>query len=172
MAALQIADFGTASNRFREDYGRFSIDFDGREIFKQAVKGMGEAIKQVLADTGLSVDDIDLFIPHQANLRIIESLARRFSLDMSRLVVNIGRYGNTSAASIPIALTESLEAGRIQPGSRLMLAAFGAGLTRAAGLVRWGDRTTALASSEAQLSPSPLTAMDLLAEAIENTQRT
>ncbi len=133
MAALQIADFGTASNRFREDYGRFSIDFDGREIFKQAVKGMGEAIKQVLADTGLSVDDIDLFIPHQANLRIIESLARRFSLDMSRLVVNIGRYGNTSAASIPIALTESLEAGRIQPGSRLMLAAFGAGLTRAAG---------------------------------------
>lgn len=167
--ALQIPGFGTAGNRFEEDYGNFEVQFDGREIFRRAVKGMALETKIVLAELGLTDDDIDMIIPHQANLRIIESLAKHLSVDMAKVEVNIQNYGNTSAATIPVALVEALEAGRVKPNSRILLAAFGAGLTRAAGIIRWGERTTPLKLSDAELPPCNQTALEILGEAIKHT---
>jgi 3-oxoacyl-[acyl-carrier-protein] synthase-3 len=167
--ALQIPNFGTAGNRFVENYAAFGVQFDGREIFRRAVKGMTQETEIVLDKLGLTQKDIDRIIPHQANLRIIESLAKHLSVDMSRVEVNIQKYGNTSAATIPVALVEALEAGRIKPGDRILLAAFGAGLTRAAGLLRWGDRTVPLKQSTAELVPCKQTALEIVGESIKLT---
>jgi 3-oxoacyl-[acyl-carrier-protein] synthase-3 len=168
--ALIVSNFGTAGDRFVENYGNFDVNFDGREIFKRAVRGMAKEIRKVLSDLEFSNEDIDLIIPHQANARIIESLAHHLSVPMSQVVLNIQNYGNTSAATIPVALVEALEEGRIKPGDRLLLAAFGAGLTRGAGLIRWGERTTPLAESDAELPPCDQTALEILSDAIKHTQ--
>lgn len=170
LEALQVPNFGTAGNRFIENYAVFGVQFDGKEIFRRAVKGMAEEIGIVMKQLDLKHEDIDLVIPHQANERIIESLAKHLGLGMDRVVLNIGSYGNTSAATIPIALVEALEEGRIKPGSRLLLAAFGAGLTRGAGLVRWGKRTHALGESDAALPPCSQSALDILSDAILHTR--
>ncbi len=167
--ALQVPNFGTAGNRFVDNYAAFGVQFDGREIFRRAVKGMAHEAEIVLQKLGLTQKDIDRIIPHQANLRIIESLAKHLSVDMSKVEVNIQRYGNTSAATIPVALVEALEAGRINAGDRILLAAFGAGLTRAAGLLRWGDRTHPLKQSNAELAPCERTALEILGESIKLT---
>jgi len=167
--ALQVPNFGTAGNRFLENYAAFDVQFDGREIFRRAVKGMAQEAEIVLDRLGLTKADIDLIIPHQANLRIIESLAKHLSVDMSQVEVNINSYGNTSAATIPVALCEALEAGRIHAGDRILLAAFGAGLTRAAGILRWGKRTVPLKQSDAELPPCNQTALEILAESIKLT---
>ena len=167
--ALQVPNFGTAGNRFVENYGSFGVQFDGREIFRRAVKGMALETRIVLDKLGLTEADIDRIIPHQANLRIIESLAKHLKVDMSKVEVNIHNYGNTSAATIPVAMVEALEAGRIKPGDRILLAAFGAGLTRAAGILRWGDRTTPLKQSDAELPPCDQTALEILSAAIKHT---
>ena len=169
--ALIIYNFGTAGNRFVENYGNFNVNFDGREIFKRAVRGMAKEVRQVLGDLGLSNDDIDLIIPHQANARIIESLAHHLSVPMSQVVLNIQSYGNTSAATIPVAMVEALAEGRIKPGDRLLMAAFGAGLTRGAGMIRWGERVTPMGESDAELPPCDQTALELMSEAIQNTQK-
>ena len=124
-----------------------------------------------MAETGLKNEDIDLIIPHQANERIIESLAHYLRVPMEQVALNIDRYGNTSAATIPVALCEAIEDGRIQPGDNLLLAAFGAGLTRGAGLIRWGDRTEPLEASDARLPPCEETALEIMREAIERTGR-
>ena len=166
---LQIPNFGTAGDRFIEDYAAFNVQFDGREIFRRAVKGMAQETEIVLDKLGLTKADIDRIIPHQANLRIIESLAKYLSVDMAQVEVNIQNYGNTSAATIPVALVEALEAGRIKPGDRILVAAFGAGLTRAAGLLRWGERTVPLKQSDAQLPPCEQTALEILAQSIQLT---
>jgi 3-oxoacyl-[acyl-carrier-protein] synthase-3 len=139
------------------------------EIFRRAVKGMTQETEIVLEKLGMTQDDIDRIIPHQANLRIIESLAKHLSVDMSKVEVNIDKYGNTSAATIPVALVEALEAGRINPGDNILLAAFGAGLTRAAGLLRWGDRVTPLKQSDAELAPCKQTALEIVSESIKLT---
>jgi 3-oxoacyl-[acyl-carrier-protein] synthase-3 len=167
--ALHLPGFGTAANRYAEDYDLLEHHFDGREIFRRAVKGMARETRIVLDELGLTDDDIDLIIPHQDNLRIIESLAKHLAVDMSKVEVNIQNYGNTSAATIPVAMVEALEAGRIKAGDRILLAAFGAGLTRAAGLLRWGNRTTPLKQSEAELPPCNQTALEILGEAIKDT---
>jgi 3-oxoacyl-[acyl-carrier-protein] synthase-3 len=167
--ALQIPNFGTAGNRFVENYAAFNVQFDGREIFRRAVKGMAQESEIVLDKLGLTKADIDRIIPHQANLRIIESLAKHLAVDMSQVEVNIQNYGNTSAATIPVALCEALEAGRIRAGDRILLAAFGAGLTRAAGLLRWGQRTAPLRQSDAELPPCDQTALEILADSIRLT---
>lgn len=167
--ALQVPNFGTAGDRFIDDYGIFDVQFDGREIFRRAVKGMVLETKIVLDKLDLEDTDIDMIIPHQANLRIIESLAKHLSVDMAKVEVNIQNYGNTSAATIPVALVEALEAGRVKPGSLILLAAFGAGLTRAAGMLRWGQRTTALKQSDAQLPPCQQSALEILGDAIKRT---
>jgi len=169
LEALIIYNFGTAGNRFVENYGDFDVNFDGREIFKRAVRGMTKEVRKVLSDLELSNDDIDLIIPHQANARIIESLAHHLSVPMSQVVLNIQNYGNTSAATIPVAMVEALAEGRIKPADRLLMAAFGAGLTRGAGMIRWGERVTPLGESDAELPPCDQTALEIMAEAIKYT---
>ncbi|MGB7451153.1 MAG: ketoacyl-ACP synthase III [Lysobacterales bacterium] len=167
--ALHVPNFGTAGNRFVKDYAAFGVHFDGREIFRRAVKGMTHETEIVLQKLNLTQADIDRIIPHQANLRIIESLAKHLSVDMSKVEVNIQKYGNISAATIPVALVEALEAGRIKAGDRILLAAFGAGLTRAAGLLLWGDRTTPLQQSDAELPACHQTALELVGDSIKLT---
>ncbi|MCM2680504.1 ketoacyl-ACP synthase III [Echinimonas agarilytica] len=164
---LFIPDYGTSASRFHQPNGIYALNFVGPEIFKRAVKGMGEAVGQVMQKAGLSNDDVDFVLPHQANLRIIESLAKRLGADESKVLVNIQNYGNTSAATIPIALAEALEAGRIQPGDNIMSAAFGAGLTWGAGYIKWGQRITPVNTSDAELPHTDKTALELLDEAIE-----
>jgi 3-oxoacyl-[acyl-carrier-protein] synthase-3 len=113
------------------------LKMKGKEVFKYAVRGMEEAARDILEQHGIAANQINLVIPHQANRRIIESIAQYLELPMERFFVNLDRYGNTSAASIPIALDEARRAGRINPGDLTLLVAFGAGLTYGSALIRW-----------------------------------
>ena len=110
---------------------------DGREVFKHAVTRMPEVVEEALAGQKLSVDDIDLLIPHQANLRISEMVRRRLGLAEERVYNNIQRFGNTTAATIPIALSEVVRDGRLSDGDLLCLVAFGSGFTWGSALIRW-----------------------------------
>lgn len=114
------------------------IQMNGREVFRFAARVVDKATREVVTQAGLTLDDIELFIPHQANLRIIQAAARALEVDEHRIFVNLDRYGNTSSASIPIALCEAVEAGRIRPGDHIVLIGFGAGLAWAATTVQWG----------------------------------
>jgi 3-oxoacyl-[acyl-carrier-protein] synthase-3 len=138
------------------------VQMEGPAVFRRAVEAMGDASLRVLEKAGLGLGDVDLLIPHQANLRIIEATARRLGLDPARVVVNLDAYGNTSAASIPIALAEALEQGRVGPGALLVLTAFGGGLTWAAAVYRWGSRTTPLGMTSATLAPSAASGLELM----------
>ncbi len=109
----------------------------GNEVFKVAVRMFEESTNVLLANNGLRVEDVDLFVPHQANLRIIEAAAKRLGLPIEKVIVNVDRYGNTGAASVYVALEEAWSLGRIKPGDLLLLAAFGGGFTWGAALVRW-----------------------------------
>lgn len=120
------------------EQGRQYVYMNGREIFKLAVRGMGDSSTQAIAEAGLTPGDIDLVVPHQANLRIIEATAKRLDMPMERVFVNIDRYGNTSAATIPIALVEAVEQGRLKDGDNVLVTAFGGGLTWASSVIRWG----------------------------------
>jgi 3-oxoacyl-[acyl-carrier-protein] synthase-3 len=110
---------------------------EGRYVFKHAITRFPEVINEALAATGHTIADIDLFIPHQANLRISQAVAMSLGLPEEKTFNNIERYGNTTAASIPLALYEARAAGLIEPGKLVCLAAFGAGFTWGAALVRW-----------------------------------
>ncbi|MBI3781699.1 MAG: ketoacyl-ACP synthase III [candidate division NC10 bacterium] len=110
---------------------------NGNEVFKVAVRSMEDAALAALKANGAEITDIDLFVPHQANARIINAVAQRLGMPKERIVMNIDRFGNTSAASIPIALNEAVRAGRLKPGDLLLLAAFGGGLTWGSALIRW-----------------------------------
>lgn len=114
------------------------IKMAGSEVFKFAVRIMGDASLQALEKCGLTPEDVDIFIPHQANIRIIESAARRLNLPPEKIFVNVQKYGNTSAASIPIAMSEAMQEGRLKPGDVVVMVGFGAGLTWAASVVKWG----------------------------------
>ena len=109
---------------------------EGREVFKRAVLAMEESSHAVLARAGIGIDEVDLVIPHQANIRIIEALAKRLAVPMDRLYVNIDRYGNTSSASIPIALDEVVRQGRVTRGDTILMTAFGGGLAWGSVLLR------------------------------------
>jgi 3-oxoacyl-[acyl-carrier-protein] synthase III len=113
------------------------IKMKGKEVFKLAVRAMDEAARDILEQHHLRANQISLVIPHQANLRIIEAISQYLELPMERFFVNVDRYGNTSAASIPIALDEARRTGRIHPGDLTLLVAFGAGLTYGSALIRW-----------------------------------
>lgn len=117
--------------------GQHYMCMNGSEVFKFAVRRMGDAAERVLDLCGLGFADVDWYIPHQANLRIIEASARRFGLPMDKVVVNLERYGNTSAASIPIALWESVHAGKVRRGDVVLAVAFGSGLTWGATVMKW-----------------------------------
>ncbi len=111
------------------EQGEHLMKMSGREIFKNAVRSMAEACEHALAEAGLTGDEIDLMIPHQANIRIIEATAKYAGIPMDRVFVNVDRYGNMSSASIPVALDEALEQGIVEPGMHVLTATFGAGLT-------------------------------------------
>jgi 3-oxoacyl-[acyl-carrier-protein] synthase-3 len=113
------------------------IRMNGREVFKHAVRSMSDAASRALDGAKLTGADIDIMIPHQANVRIIEATAKHAGIPMDKVFVNVDRYGNTSAASIPIALDEAIETGRIQEGTTALLVAFGAGFTWGAMVVRF-----------------------------------
>lgn len=113
------------------------IKMKGNETFKVAVRMLEEIARETLAANHLQVKDLDLYVPHQANVRILKAVAERLGLPLQKMMLNLDRYGNTSAASIPIALDEAVQQGRIADGSLVMLGAFGAGLTWASSLIRW-----------------------------------
>ena len=113
------------------------IHMEGNEVFKFAVKIMGEAAFKALEQAGMQPADVDWLIPHQANIRIIQSAAKRLKMPMEKVVVNVDRYGNTSSASIPIALEEAIHDGRIKSGQTVVMVGFGAGLTWASTVIRW-----------------------------------
>lgn len=113
------------------------VKMRGNETFKVAVNTMSEAIKEVLKHNGLTADDIKLFIPHQANLRIIQAISKKLDISMERFKINLDIYGNTSAASIPIALYEAVREGRVTEGDYVLLEAFGGGLTWGGALIKW-----------------------------------
>jgi 3-oxoacyl-[acyl-carrier-protein] synthase-3 len=119
------------------DNGLQYLKMDGRAVFKWAVRLIPEAVYDVLEKASLTLDDIDLFIPHQANVRIIDAAAEELGIDREKVFINLDRYGNTSAASIPIAISEAVAQGRIKRGANVMMVGFGAGLTWGACIVRW-----------------------------------
>jgi len=139
-------------------------DFDGQEIFKKAVRGMAEASQRVLDKAGFTASQVDLVVPHQANLRIIESVAKHAKIPMSKVFLTVERYANMSAATVPVALVDALEAGVMQPGSLLLMPGFGGGLTLCSHLVRWGQRVTPLGTSQAALPPLERTGLELVNE--------
>jgi 3-oxoacyl-[acyl-carrier-protein] synthase-3 len=109
----------------------------GREVFKAAVLAMAEACDEALRRAGVTAEEVDLLVPHQANLRIIEATAKHAGMPMSKVMVNVDRYGNTSSASIPLALDQAVAEGRVKPGSIVLLVAFGAGFTWGSAVLRW-----------------------------------
>jgi 3-oxoacyl-[acyl-carrier-protein] synthase III len=130
----------------------------GAETFKMAVRTLGSTSVASLNKAGIGLDDLDLVIPHQANVRIIEALARSLDFPMERVFVNVGCYGNTSAASVPLALDEAVAAGRVKKGDRLLLVAFGAGLTSGAITLEW-TADPAAASRAAGIGPEDVSVM-------------
>ena len=138
------------------------ITMEGSELFRRAVTEMADSSEVVVKKAGWAVDEIDLLVPHQANQRIIDATARRLKLDTSKVFLNIHAYGNTSAATIPIALTEAIEAGRVPPNANLVFAAFGGGLTWAAAAVKFGPRVHAVSESTAEFPPANESVWDLL----------
>ncbi|HLF60320.1 MAG TPA: beta-ketoacyl-ACP synthase III [Acidimicrobiia bacterium] len=159
---LQTPRDGTAGDREPINPALSSLTMEGQEVFRRAVTTMGDSTARAIEQAGLTSDDIDLLIPHQANVRIIDATARRLGFDEAKVYVNIHSYGNTSAATIPVALTEALEEGRIKPGSTIAFTAFGGGLTWGSAIYRWGSRVEALGESDAQLPPPDRTTMELL----------
>jgi 3-oxoacyl-[acyl-carrier-protein] synthase-3 len=163
--ARGILDIRGAGGRYANlglPYGYTQWTFDGPEIFRRAVVGMSDASRDALAKRGMSIEDVDLMVPHQANRRILEAVARRIGIAPEKVFVNIERYANMSAATVPVALAEALEAGRVEPGARLLLTAFGAGLSFCAHLVRWGERTRPLDEASVELPPCPTTGLELV----------
>ncbi len=114
------------------------LTMQGNEVFRKAVRAVVESANIALDKAGKTMADVDLFVPHQANVRIIEAINQRLDFPMDKTVVNIGRYGNTSAASIPLALVEAAQDGRLKDGDLVLLSGFGAGMTWASVLLRWG----------------------------------
>ena len=159
---LCIPGFGTSGDRVPDLPSEVGVQMDGQEIFRRAVTMMGDSSVRVVEEAGIAFEDVDILIPHQANKRIIDATARRLKLPSERVFMNIHAYGNTSAATIPIALTEALEEGRIRPGANIVFAAFGGGLSWAAAVVRWGERTKPLGVSDIEFPPSERTTMELL----------
>ncbi len=163
-ASLRVRGVGCGYSGLGITLGDTLWDFDGQVIFRRAVKGMTDASVRVLEQCRISVDQVDLVVPHQANLRIIEAVARQTGIDMDRVMLTVHKYGNMSAATVPVALTEALTEGRVKPGSLILMPAFGAGLTFSAILIRWGERTSPIAVSDRVLPPARRSALEIVNE--------
>ncbi len=145
------------------DPGTSRLHFEGQAVFKIAVQGIAASVRRALDQAGVSADDVHLVVPHQANERIINSAAKKLGIGPDRVMLNIADHGNTSAASVPMALCDAAESGRIAPGDVVVMTAFGGGVTWASAVFRWGPRVTAIATSDAALPPTDVTALDLVA---------
>jgi 3-oxoacyl-[acyl-carrier-protein] synthase III len=132
---LLKVDVGVSRGFKAEERGGVSVSMKGNEVFKVAVNTLGRIVDETLAANQLEKEDLDWLIPHQANLRIIKATARKLKMSMDQVVVTVDRHGNTSAASVPMALDEALKSGRIQRGDKLLLEAFGGGFTWGAALI-------------------------------------
>jgi 3-oxoacyl-[acyl-carrier-protein] synthase III len=159
---LRVRGKGAAYANKGMQYGDTRWDFDGQEIFKKAVTGMGDASIEVMAKAGVTMDDIDVVVPHQANLRIIEAVAKRAGASMDKVFLTVQKYGNMSAATAPVALVEAIEAGLVKPNGLVLIPAFGAGLTLSTHLIRWGERVTPIAVSDIELPPCKVTALEIV----------
>ena len=133
--------------------GEHKIRMEGRETYRFATRTLASTALNAIGKAGLKPDDIDLFVPHQANIRIIESVAKGLDLPMDRMYVNLDRYGNTSAASVPIALAEAVNEGRVKPGDHLVFVAFGAGFTSGAVAMEWTADPAAGPRGDAAVRP-------------------
>jgi 3-oxoacyl-[acyl-carrier-protein] synthase-3 len=172
---LRVRGMGTIYGNNGLQLGDTRWDFDGPEIFKRAVLGMSEAAQAALQRAGVaaeSLDNVDLAIPHQANLRIIEAVAKRVGIPMQSVYLTVDRYGNMSSATVPVALVEALEEGRVKPGSLLLTPAFGAGLTWCAHVIRWGERVTPLSTSELELPECKQSAVELVRDIMRRKGKT
>jgi 3-oxoacyl-[acyl-carrier-protein] synthase III len=163
---LRVRGMGTIYGNNGLQLGDTRWDFDGQEIFKRAVQGMSQASNDALAKAGIDVGEVGLVVPHQANLRIIEAVAKKCHVPMERVFLTVQRYGNMSSATVPVALVEALEAGRVQPNSILLTPAFGAGLSWCSHVIRWGSRVTPLGESAVELPPCEMTAVELVQDII------
>ncbi len=135
---IRLRADGSGSRAVIATHAENKVRMDGRVTFRAAVARLTEVTHEVVAEAGTSLEDIDLFIYHQANTRILSAVGERLGLPPERVVDSIATHGNTSAASVPLALDEALREGRIGGGSTVFLGAFGAGLTWGGGLVEWG----------------------------------
>jgi 3-oxoacyl-[acyl-carrier-protein] synthase-3 len=162
--SLRVRGMGVAYANLGVPYGQTRWDFDGQEIFRKAVQGMSEASLDVLGRCAVTADELALVVPHQANLRIIEAVAKKVGVQPAKLFLTVQKYGNMSAATAPVALVEAVEEGRVPPGGLVLMPAFGGGLTLSAHLLRWGERTTPLATSDAELAPCTRTALEIVNE--------
>ncbi len=167
---LRVRGMGTMYANLGVQYGQTTWDFDGQEIFRKAVQGMGDASAEVMQRARVTMDDIALVVPHQANLRIIEAVAKRAGAGPDKLYLTMQKYGNMSSATAPVALVEAVEEGRVPPGGLVLMPAFGGGLTLSSHLIRWGQRVTPLQACEAELPPSTKTALELVNEIRERAE--
>jgi 3-oxoacyl-[acyl-carrier-protein] synthase III len=161
---LRVRGMGTMYANLGVQYGQTSWDFDGQEIFRKAVQGMSEANLDVMRRAGVTIADIGLVVPHQANLRIIDAVAKRAGASADKVFLTVQKYGNMSSATAPVALVDAVEEGRVAPNSLVLMPAFGGGLTLSAHLIRWGERLTPLEKSDAELPPTTKTALDIVNE--------
>ena len=164
---LRVRGMGTIYGNSGVQLGDTYWDFDGQEIFKRAVHGMSQGVAERAREVpASSADEIDLVVPHQANLRIIESVAKHCGIPMERVYVTVQRYGNMSSATVPVALVEALEEGRVKPGALLLMPAFGGGLTWCSHVIRWGERVTPLGTTDVDLPPCTQTALEIVKDII------
>ncbi len=159
---LRVRGKGAAYANIGVQLGDTRWDFDGQEIFKKAVTGMSEGSLDVMAQAKVTIGDIEVIVPHQANLRIIEAVAKKAGATMDKVFLTVHKYGNMSAATAPVALVEALEEGRVKPGSLVLVPAFGAGLTMSAHLIRWGDRVVPKETVDIDLPPCDQTALQIV----------
>jgi 3-oxoacyl-[acyl-carrier-protein] synthase-3 len=161
---LRVRGIGCGYANLDVTLGDTSWDFDGQAIFKRAVRGMCDASERVMRQCGVAASDVDLVVPHQANLRIIDAVAKYAGIPMDKVMVTVHKYGNMSAATVPVALVDALSEGRVRPGSLILMPGFGGGLTFGALLVRWGSRVTPLGTTDAELRPCEQTALEMVNE--------
>jgi 3-oxoacyl-[acyl-carrier-protein] synthase III len=159
---LRVHGMGAGYSHQNRILGKTEWQFEGQEIFKKAVHGMATACDEALTKAGKTAADVDLVVPHQANLRIIEAVAKKAGVPMERVFTNVHRYGNMSAGTVPVALCEAIEEGRVKPGALLLMPSFGGGLTFTGHVVRWGQRITPKGVSDVELPPNNRSAREIV----------
>jgi 3-oxoacyl-[acyl-carrier-protein] synthase-3 len=159
---LSIEGWGADWTNQGLPYGNTVWDFHGQDIFKKAVAGMSKACEKTLLDANMDSSEIDIIVPHQANLRIIDALAKRMGASRENIFINIHRYGNMSAATAPVAFVEAIEQGQIKDGDNVLMPAFGGGLTWSAHLIKWRGGNKPANKTDIELPPCENTALEIV----------